>query len=475
MIGRDDGLGDPGDGAEGRGEPGGALDHVRVGHVGHLLDVGAGGEDPLPAVDARPRDVVPLGGLERRGADLLLHLHVERVHLRAVDPDRADAVLHLEPYELAHPRPFSLVCRSAPSRAIRPVLPPGPGPWTRIGRVPTTNTWRWSAPDQFAPVWPGYAPAARRDVDRAVDELRGPLARVDRCLGLPLRRGRPRDAPPADRAHPGRLARRAARRRRSGSATASASTDRGRRDHGHAVQPAQAPARPLRQGAAPAASHRARGAARRTTPPTRAGAARSTRRLRAAQRGRARRLRLGRATPSCGTGGATRSSTSCTSRASPSCTTGCPSTCAAPTPAWPPTRSLDYLRRPGGDRGRAAARPALPHRARAGRARLSNYWGYNSIGFFAPHAAYSSAGDRGEQVTEFKEMVRRFHARRPRGHPRRGLQPHRRGRGRRADVLLPRAGRLRHLQAARTPPRTPTGTSPAAATPSTPPTAARCG
>ncbi len=39
----------------------------------------------------------------------------------------------------------------------------------------------------------------------------------------------------------------------------------------------------------------------------------------------------------------------------------------------------------------------------------SNYWGYNSIGFFAPHAGYSSAGDRGEQVTEFKEMVRAFH------------------------------------------------------------------
>jgi glycogen debranching enzyme GlgX len=41
---------------------------------------------------------------------------------------------------------------------------------------------------------------------------------------------------------------------------------------------------------------------------------------------------------------------------------------------------------------------------------LCNYWGYNSIGFFAPHAAYSSSGDLGEQVTEFKEMVRSLHA-----------------------------------------------------------------
>ena len=40
---------------------------------------------------------------------------------------------------------------------------------------------------------------------------------------------------------------------------------------------------------------------------------------------------------------------------------------------------------------------------------LVNYWGYNTLGFFAPHAAYSSAGDRGEQVTEFKPMVKAFH------------------------------------------------------------------
>ncbi|NND02295.1 MAG: glycogen debranching protein GlgX [Acidimicrobiia bacterium] len=41
---------------------------------------------------------------------------------------------------------------------------------------------------------------------------------------------------------------------------------------------------------------------------------------------------------------------------------------------------------------------------------LSNYWGYNSIGYFAPHGAYSSAGDSGGQVREFKEMVKAFHA-----------------------------------------------------------------
>jgi isoamylase len=40
---------------------------------------------------------------------------------------------------------------------------------------------------------------------------------------------------------------------------------------------------------------------------------------------------------------------------------------------------------------------------------LSNYWGYNTIGFFAPHNAYSSTGDLGNQVQEFKGMVRSLH------------------------------------------------------------------
>ena len=41
---------------------------------------------------------------------------------------------------------------------------------------------------------------------------------------------------------------------------------------------------------------------------------------------------------------------------------------------------------------------------------LKNYWGYNTIGFFAPHAAYSSSGQMGEQVSEFKSMVRSLHS-----------------------------------------------------------------
>jgi glycogen operon protein len=40
---------------------------------------------------------------------------------------------------------------------------------------------------------------------------------------------------------------------------------------------------------------------------------------------------------------------------------------------------------------------------------LRNYWGYNTIGFFAPHNEYSSSGQRGQQVNEFKAMVRTLH------------------------------------------------------------------
>ena len=40
---------------------------------------------------------------------------------------------------------------------------------------------------------------------------------------------------------------------------------------------------------------------------------------------------------------------------------------------------------------------------------LRNYWGYNTIGFFAPHNEYAATGTLGEQVTEFKGMVKQLH------------------------------------------------------------------
>ncbi|MEO7836119.1 MAG: glycogen debranching protein GlgX [Acidimicrobiales bacterium] len=40
---------------------------------------------------------------------------------------------------------------------------------------------------------------------------------------------------------------------------------------------------------------------------------------------------------------------------------------------------------------------------------LSNYWGYNSIAFLAPHNEYAANGQRGQQVPEFKQMVKTMH------------------------------------------------------------------
>lgn len=47
-----------------------------------------------------------------------------------------------------------------------------------------------------------------------------------------------------------------------------------------------------------------------------------------------------------------------------------------------------------------------PHLQKRG---LHNYWGYNTIGFFAPHNAYAAYGTRGQQVQEFKGLVKAFH------------------------------------------------------------------
>src|SRR5438093_2572949 len=40
---------------------------------------------------------------------------------------------------------------------------------------------------------------------------------------------------------------------------------------------------------------------------------------------------------------------------------------------------------------------------------LTNYWGYNSIGFFAPESSYASPGTLGQQLAEFKTMVKTLH------------------------------------------------------------------
>ena len=40
---------------------------------------------------------------------------------------------------------------------------------------------------------------------------------------------------------------------------------------------------------------------------------------------------------------------------------------------------------------------------------VGNYWGYSTVGYFAPHGPYSASGDRGQQVNEFKGLVKALH------------------------------------------------------------------
>ena len=95
---------------------------------------------------------------------------------------------------------------------------------------------------------------------------------------------------------------------------------------------------------------------------------------------------------------------------------------------------------------------------------LTNYWGYNSIGFFAPHGGVRlerRPRRAGHRVQGDGQGAARGRAR---GDPRRGLQPHRRGRPAGPDAELPRPRRHRLLQARRRVKGRRTSTSPAAAT-----------
>ena len=272
-------------------------------------------------------------------------------------------------------------------------------------------------------------------------------------MGLPLRRRTAaRDPPPADRAVARHLARRAARRPARHSATATGSTGRGRPTRACASTRTSCCSTPTPARSAASSSPTRRSSAY-------AGAdLRATSTRRSATSGTPRRTSRAAwwshddfdwtGDRPIGAAGATPSSTSCTSRASPQLHDRVPEELRGTYAGLGHPGGHRLPARPRRDGGRAAARSTSsspsPRWLRRG---LTNYWGYNSIGFFAPHEAYSSSGDRGEQVHEFKQMVRNFHDAGIEVYPRRGLQPHRRGRRGRADAVLPRARRPRLLQA----------------------------
>ena len=107
----------------------------------------------------------------------------------------------------------------------------------------------------------------------------------------------------------------------------------------------------------------------------------------------------------------------------------CPKSGAAPTPASPPSRSIQHLQSLG-----VTAVELLPvhyHLERpppASSKGLTNYWGYNTLGFFAPARGVRVASSRRARACRSSRSMVRVAARgRHRGDPRRGLQPHREG------------------------------------------------
>jgi len=72
--------------------------------------------------------------------------------------------------------------------------------------------------------------------------------------------------------------------------------------------------------------------------------------------------------------------------------------------------AVDYLKRLGVTTVELMPVHQFVHDAHLLERGLRNYWGYNSIGFFAPHNEYAAGGQLGEQVNEFKQMVKALHA-----------------------------------------------------------------
>ena len=170
-------------------------------------------------------------GLGRGGAELLLHLGVERVHRRPVEPDRADAAVDLERQEVSHLR--------EPSRGC-----------ARIPLVPSSGATAYAGghrPRRDLPPPLGATP--RRDgVGRR--GLRRPRRRR---RALPVRRGRPprprrvAAVGSTERAH-GTWFGYVSRRRRGPALRLPGRTARGTRRARAAAQPGQAAARPVRPG-----------------------------------------------------------------------------------------------------------------------------------------------------------------------------------------------------------------------------------
>ncbi|CAM5730514.1 Glycogen debranching enzyme [Streptomyces badius] len=93
----------------------------------------------------------------------------------------------------------------------------------------------------------------------------------------------------------------------------------------------------------------------------------------------------------------------------PSCIRTSRASCAARTPVSRTRSAIEHLTRLGVTAVELLPVHQFAHEDHLLRRGLRNHWGYNSIGYFAPHAGYSASGTAGQQVGEFERMVRALH------------------------------------------------------------------
>ena len=326
-----------------------------------------------------------------------------------------------------------------------------PTPLHRPSRRTSAQCPRGPPPSPRPRPLAGEPPAAGGDLAAGEHELRGLRPGGHRRRALPVRprprRRRDRDPLHADRDDAGHLARRRARACRVGQRYGFRADGPWEPARGRLFNPAKLLLDPYARAVSGSVAPTARSTATRPRPGRRRGARRAARvplrrRLRAvrpAHGGRARRLRLGRRRPGPAAHPVDRHRRLRAARQGlhRSCTTEVPEDAPRDVRRARPPRPRCTTSRtsasPPSSCCRCTSSPPSRDLARRG---LTNYWGYNSIGFFAPHAAYCL--DRrprraGHRVQGDGQGAARGRAR---GDPRRGLQPHRRGQPARADAVF---------------------------------------
>ena len=298
-------------------------------------------------------------------------------------------------------------CRAQPSRRRAGSAEEAPAEGARRrggasegGGRPPGETGRPPAPRR--PCWPGAPSRSAPASGSAPTAWRAPTSRCGRAARRPVEvclfddGRRTRDAGRADRADPRDLARLRAGRRARPALRLPGARPLGPVD-GRPLEPGEAAPRPVRAGRR-RRLHACRprctgmcGTGRSSRSPTPC-ATTGTRRRTCPRASWSTTTTTGPTTTGPRHPGRTPSSTSCTCAASPGATRASRGACGAPTRGWRTRRRSSTWSRLGVTAVELLPVHQFAHEDHLLRRGLRNYWGYNSIGYFAPHAGYAACG-----------------------------------------------------------------------------------